>query len=98
MPAALEEELVEDEAEVALARAAVDDDRLPEAGEHVVERGREQAGEVVHLLQLPQAVGVQVAGAGEEVQLLEERRGGAGQELAADRARLSPGVVRIGAF
>ena len=79
-----EEELVEDEAEIALARAAVDDDRVAEPAEHVVEGGREEPGEVVHLLELAQAVRVEVARAREEVQLLQELRGRSREELAAD--------------
>ena len=43
---------------------------------------------MVHLLQLAQAVGVEVARAREEVELLEEPGGGAGEELPADGVAL----------
>ena len=75
-------ELVEDEAQVALARAAVHQHRVAEAGEDVVERRGEEPHQVVHLLQLAQAVGVEVAVAGEQVQFLEERLRAPGEELA----------------
>jgi hypothetical protein len=98
---ALQEELVEDEAERALPGAAVHEHRVAEAGQHVVHRRREQVREVVHLLQLPERVGVEVARPREEVQLLEQRGRGARQQLAADRLALhlpahAPFLTRVG--
>ena len=64
---------VQQEAEVALARAAVDDRRLLVARVDVVERGPEQADQVADLLQLAARVGVEVAVAREQVQVVQQR-------------------------
>ena len=67
-----EDELVEQRTEVALARTAIDDQRLRIAGHRVVERGCEQTDEVPDLLQLAAGICVEMAVAGQEVELLEE--------------------------
>jgi len=65
-------ELVEQGAEVALARAAVDDLRVAVARERVVDRRAEQADEVPNLLELASCVGVELAVACEEMQVFEQ--------------------------
>src|SRR5882724_11788503 len=54
-----EEELVEHEAEVRIPGARIDQDRLGMALEHVAQRRLEKLHQVIDLLQLAQAVGVQ---------------------------------------
>ena len=83
----LEKQLVEDEAEVGIAAAGVDQDRVTEAGEDVVQRRPEQPDQVVDLLQLAERVGVEVPVAGEQVQLLEERWTLLRQQLLPDAVR-----------
>ena len=60
-------QLVEQGAEVALAGAAIDDRRFAVAGEHVVERGLQQADETLDLFQLAARIGVEVAVVREEM-------------------------------
>jgi len=71
-PCRAEHELVEQRSEVALAGAAIDDERLGRA-RHGVRRGRsQQSDEVADLLELAPRVGVELAIAGQEVQIFEQ--------------------------
>ncbi len=102
-----QEELVEHEAEVGVAGAGIHQHRLLVPLEHVAQRRLEQLHQVVHLLELAQAVGVQRAVAADQVQLAQELHRLPGQQLAPHlfalrlphRARhLSQDVVEQGAM
>ena len=70
----LEEQLVEDEAQVRVAAARVHHHRPAKRAEHVLQRGAQQPHQVVHLLELAQRVRVEVALAREQVQLPQQLR------------------------
>ena len=78
----LEEQLVEDEAQVRIPAARIDHQRPAEAPEHVVQPGAKQPHQVVHLLQLPQRVGVEVPVSGQQMQLAQQLGRLLRQELA----------------
>src|SRR3982075_1703395 len=67
-----EEELVEHEAEVRVPGARIDQDRFRMALEHVAQRRLEKLHQVIDLLQLAQAVGVECPVAADEMQLAEQ--------------------------
>src|SRR5256885_11053854 len=67
-----QEELVEHEPEIRISCAGIHQHRLGMPPEHVAQRGLEQLHQVVHLLELAQAVSVQCAVAADEMQLLEQ--------------------------
>src|SRR5256885_6448755 len=67
-----QEELVEHEPEIRISCAGIHQHRLRMPLEHVAQRRLEQLHQVVHLLELAQAVSVQCAVAADEMQLLEQ--------------------------
>ena len=68
----LEEAVVEDEAQVGLAGAVIDQHRIVAGGKAFAEQRLDEAGQVLHLLQLAPAVLVELAVAREDVQFLEQ--------------------------
>src|SRR5437764_2616474 len=77
-----QEQLVEHEPEIGVSSAGIHQHRLRMPLEHVAQRRLEQLYQVVHLLQLAQAVRVQRPVAADEMQLLEQRDRLPGQQLA----------------
>ena len=71
----LEEQVVEDEAEVGLARAVVHKLDVGVLGQSLGQQRFDELVEVIDLLQLAPAVLVELAVAGEDVQLLEQLEG-----------------------
>src|SRR5690606_18496951 len=71
----LEEQVVEDETEVGLAGAVVDELNVGALGQGLGQQGLDELVQVIDLLQLAPAVLVELAGAGEDVQLLEQLEG-----------------------
>src|SRR2546422_6925116 len=67
-----QEELVEHEPEIRISCAGIHQHRLRMPLEHVAQRRLEQLHQVVHLLELAQAVGVQRSVAADQMQLLEQ--------------------------
>src|SRR5438132_4408908 len=67
-----QEELVEHGPEIRISCAGIHQNRLRMPLEHVAQRRLEQLHQVVHLLELAQAVSMQCAVAADEMQLLEQ--------------------------
>src|SRR5262249_13127800 len=87
-----QEQLVQDEREIGIARARIDERRLRMALAYVEQGRLQELDQVVDLLQLAQRVGVHRAVAAEQVQLAEQLRGLTGKQLAPDR--LASGLPR----
>src|SRR5437870_8803868 len=68
----LQEKLVQHEAELRVSRPRIDQHRLGVALQHIAQRRFEELDEVVHLLELAQAVRVQRPVAPDQVQLAQE--------------------------
>jgi hypothetical protein len=95
--ARLEEQVVEDEAQVGLAGAVVDQLRFGRLGQGFGEQGLDELVQVIDLLQLAPAVLVELAVAGQDVQFLEQFDGLAGALLPlAFRADVDDGHASDG--
>src|SRR3989475_423511 len=77
-----QEELVEHGPEIRISCAGIHQHRLRMPFEHVAQRRLEQLHQVVHLLELAQAVGVQRSVAADQMQLLEQPDRLSRQQLA----------------
>jgi hypothetical protein len=76
-----EEQVVEDETEIGLARAMVDQAHVGMVVQHFLQQRFDELVEVIDLLELAAAVLVQLAVAREDVQFLEQFDGLAGADL-----------------
>src|SRR5205814_1586362 len=80
-----QEQLVEDETEVRISRAGVEQGRLGMALASVEDGRCDELDEMVHLLELAQRIGMQVPVAADEVQFAQELDGLPGEQLANHR-------------
>jgi hypothetical protein len=88
---ALEEQVVEDEAEVGLARAMVGQGQGAVDGDQLGEQWLDEMEQVIDLLQLAPAVLVELAVAGQDVQFLEQFKRLSGPDFG-DRRQICPEV------
>ncbi len=68
----LQEQVVEDEAEIGFAGSVIDQGERVLSPEHLVDQGFDEMAQVIHLLELAAAVLVESAVAGEDVQFLQQ--------------------------